>query len=152
MLSRAPLALVVPCLASLFVSQLAGCTPALDARKSKIKPAGPLLHELGFALSDDGDPSTDAGTLTSTFDSPVVDVDGSLESYGTAHVAFDDAARDVASATVIGAIAGTDLSYALLFDPDVPWRYVVVAVHADALVADATLALDNESAAALVVD
>lgn len=146
MYARAPLVLVVPCL----LSSLAGCVrgetnPHIEAR-------GGLMHTLGFALTDDGDLSTPAGDLTASFDAPVVGIDDPLEQYGTAHVAFDDSARDVASATVIDAIEGSDLAYAVLFDPDVPWRYVVVAAHAAALVDGAELALDNDSAAALVVD
>lgn len=144
--ARAPLVLVVPCL----LSSLAGCvreetTPRVEAR-------GGLMRTLGFALTDDGDLSTPAGDLLASFDAPVVGVYDSLEQYGTAHVAFDDSARDVASATVINAIDGSDLAYAVLFDPDVPWRYVVVAAHAGDLIAGAELLLDNDSAAALVVD
>ena len=146
MLARAPLVLVVPCL----LTCLAGCTPS--ARGERIHVKGDLLHTLGFALTDDGDVSTPAGDLTAVFDAPVVGIDDPLEQYGTAHVAFDDAERDVASAAVTGAVDGSDIVYALLFDPDLPWRYVVVAAHGSALVAGAVLPLDNDSAAALVVD
>lgn len=147
MLLRAPLVVVIP----LLLSGITGCRlptgpePRIDAR-------GQLLHTLGFALTDDGDASTPAGDLNATFDAPVVGVDDDLSAYGTAHVAFDDAARDLASAVVTDAVAGTDITYALLFDPDVPWRYVVVAAHQAALVDGAVLPFDNEAAAALVVD
>ncbi len=146
MSARAPLVLALPCL----IAGLVGCTrPGGDAR---VDPRGGLLSTLGFALTDDGDASTPAGDLQASFDAPVVGVDDELAAYGSAHVAFDDSARDVASAGVINAIDGSDLTYAVLFDPDVPWRYVVVAAHAADLVEGAELPLDNDSAAALVVD
>ena len=123
MYARAPLVLVIPCL----LSSLVGCVRA--ERDPRIDARGGLMHTLGFALTDDGDASTPAGDLQASFDAPVVGVNDALEQYGSAHVAFDDAARDVASATVIGAIEGSDITYALLFEPDLPWRYVVVAGH-----------------------
>lgn len=145
MLSRAPLA-IAPLL---FVT--AACQRA-PIPEGSIDAQGRLLHTLGFALTDDGDASTPAGSVNASFDAPVVDMDDALADYGSAHVAFDDGERELASATVIGAIEGSDVTYALLFDADVPWRYVVVAAHAAALVDGAVLTLDNESAAALVVD
>ncbi|MCC7072720.1 MAG: hypothetical protein IT383_15430 [Deltaproteobacteria bacterium] len=144
--TRAPLVLAVPCLLAVSI----GCVRA--ERGPRIDARAGLLTTLGFALTDDGDVGTPAGDLSASFDAPVVGVDDALEAYGSAHVAFDDSARDVASATVVDAIEGSDLAYAVLFDPDLPWRYVVVAAHAADLVDGAELALDNESAAALVVD
>lgn len=145
MLSRAPLALAP------LLLMVAAC-PRAPIPEGSIDAHGRLLHTLGFALTDDGDASTPAGTLSASFDAPVVDLDDELSEYGSAHVAFDDGERELASATVIGAVDGSDVTYALLFDADVPWRYVVVAAHSADLVDGAVLDLDNESAAALVVD
>ena len=115
-------------------------------------PEAALLSSMGFALTDDADPSTPAGTLRGSFDGPVIAAGESLTVPGTAHVDFDDAGRDLASAGVVDAYPGTDIAYVILFQTDAPWRYVIIGAHAADLVAGATLALDGSVAAAIVVD
>jgi hypothetical protein len=153
MLSRVPLASIST---SVLVLALASACAKPSAHDAPRQPRAGVLSTLGFALENDGDPATPAGDLTATFDAPVVDLvtnsAATLDAYGTAHVAFDDGARDLASAAVLGAVSDTDVAYAVLFDADAPWRYVVVAAHAADLSSGAALALDNDQAAAIVVD
>jgi hypothetical protein len=130
-----------------------GCLPAGNR---STQPAdgveGGLLSTMGFALTDDGDPGTPAGTLEATFQAPVIGVDEDLDTLGTAHVAFDDVARDIASAGIVDAYPGTDIVYVVLFQTDAPWRYVIVAAHAADLTEGNTIAFDGTTAAAITVD
>ncbi len=130
---------------------LSGCTPA-TSRTSPRELRGGVLTSMGFSLTDDGDPSTPAGDLSASFDSPVIGAEEDLLDAGTAHAVFDDGERDLSSATVIDAYPDADVVYAVLFDENEPWRYVIVAAHGADLVAGADVALDGQDAAALVVD
>jgi hypothetical protein len=136
---------------------LGGCTPSASSSRDRApvdRANAGVLSSMGFGLTDDGDPLTSSGTLSATFDAPVLDynVGSTVEALGTAHVVFDDATRDVDAAAIIGAYPDSDVAYAVLFENEAPWRYVVVAAHEGALTAGATITLDGESAAALVVD
>lgn len=132
---------------------MSGCTspsPERDARTA----GSSVLTSMGFGLTDDGDPLTTSGTLAATFDAPVIDalVSSAVADLGSAHVAFDDATRDIQSAAILHAYPDNDVAYAVLFEEAAPWRYVVVAAHESALAAGAVIALDGDNAAALVVD
>lgn len=134
----------------------AGCTPPPPDRAPE-RGGASVLSSMGFGLVDDGDAATSSGALTATFSAPVVGADGTLADLGTAHVNFTDSAgenvvRDIASATIVDAYPEGDIVYAVLFEQDAPWRYVVIAAHGAALQDGAVLALDGENAAALVVD
>ncbi len=143
-------------LASLAVPLLmSGCTPSSSPDRAPVERANAgVLSSMGFGLTDDGDPLTSSGTLSANFDAPVLDynVASTVDDLGTAHVVFDDATRDVDSAAIIGAYPDSDVAYAVLFENEAPWRYVVVAAHESALIDGATILLDGENAAALVVD
>jgi hypothetical protein len=118
-----------------------------------------LLPRLGIAASDADalhadeadDPIELAGALTATFDAPVAAPDGTVEAFGTAQVTLDGVDLTLASGVLVDAAVG-GIAYAVLFDPDAPSTWVVVAAHASDLATGATLPLDGMAAAAIVLD
>jgi hypothetical protein len=150
------LALPLACVAGALIA--GGCAQSPPAHVNARAAGHGVLDTMGFALVDDGDPSTPSGSVTATFNAPVAGSDGTISQPGTAHAAFtnpdgsDDGSKDLASAAIVGAYSDSDVVYAVLFDDQEPWRYVVVAAHSPAITNGADIALDGVNAAALVVD
>jgi hypothetical protein len=107
---------------------------------------------MGFQLGERATPPVPAGQAQASFDAPVVDGDAPDAGYGTARLAVDGVTAEQEAVTVTGAFPGTDLVYVLLFDDDAPGTLVLVATRTPLVTPGAVLPLDNQQAAALVVD
>lgn len=125
-------------------------TPDIPTRKARALDEGSMLDTLGFAASA-ADDAVATGSVAASFSAPIA----TLETYngliGSASLTVDDDTRAAASLAIRDAYPDEDLFYIVLFLEQELWQYVVIATR-EANLIEGTLALDGESAVAVVID
>jgi len=126
-------------------------TPAdIPSRKARAFDEGSLLDTLGFTASSAGDVVA-TGSVSATFSAPVATLETFNGLLGTASLTVDDDTRAAASLAIRDAYPEQDLFYIVLFLEHEFWQYVVIATREENLI-EGTLALDGETAVAVVID